>query len=317
LLIGAVLAIGLPAPVPAIAEPRLPGVVTTSTAAVAGYFAQLPAARATALADQDPSAVGNLDGVPIALRYAANARVDGTAYAGRQILGFQPGSHIIEVVGDLATARHIAILVPGVGTTVGNFERGLGGVQRRAPAWHAEQLQAAAGPDTAVIAWLGYSPPSGIDRASIRSEDAQAGAGALVRFVDGLAPQCPKATITIVGHSYGTVVLGYAAAHLPDAVTDLVAIGSPGMDVSNVAGLHTTARFWAGSDPTDWTRKLPQIRILGAGHGKNPTSPGFGALPLDVGNADGHDGYFVPGTQSLASLAAVTNGTAAAAAVAA
>jgi pimeloyl-ACP methyl ester carboxylesterase len=130
-----------------------------------------------------------------------------------------------------------------------------------------------------------------------------------VGYLDRLAIESPHATVTVIGHSYGAVVLGHAAPSLPATVTDLVAIGSPGMDVSRAADLGTHARVWAGSDASDWTLRLPDIRILGAGHGTNPTRPGFGALPLDVHDASGHDGYFVPGTVSLASLARVVDGT--------
>jgi pimeloyl-ACP methyl ester carboxylesterase len=215
----------------------------------------------------------------------------------------------VEVVGDLATATRIAVLVPGAHTTPSTMDTGLGGVLRRAPAWQAHQLAAVTRPGTVVVAWLGYDPPNGVDRSVIRSERAKAGADALVDYLDRLAMQCPHATVVLIGHSYGTVVLGHAARRLPAAVTDLVAIGSPGMDVSRVADLGTQARVWAGSDPSDWTLHLPDVRILGAGHGTNPTRPGFGALPLDVHDAAGHDGYFVPGTVSLASLARVVDGT--------
>lgn len=312
LVVGVVLAIGLPDPAPAAPPvPTVAGLATTSPLGVAAYFAGLSTRDASALVESDPAAIGNLDGAPIALRYAANARDDGPAYAGRQILGYQPGGggRIIEVAGDLSTATRIAVLVPGSDTTVADFERGLGGVQRRAPAWQARQLLAATGPGTAVVAWLGYQTPKGIGRAAIRSEWAEAGADSLVRFVDGLVAQCTHATITVIGHSYGTVVLGHAAGRLPAAVTDLIALGSPGMDVSRVSDLHTDARVWAGSDPTDWTLRLPDIRILGAGHGINPTAPSFGALPLRVDGAAGHDGYFVPGTDALASIAAVVTGS--------
>jgi hypothetical protein len=81
------------------------------------------------------------------------------------------------------------------------------------------------------------------------------------------------------------------------------------MDVGRAADLGTHARVWAGSDASDWTLRLPDLRILGAGHGTNPTRTRFGALPLDVHDAPGHDGYFVPGTASLASLARVVDGT--------
>ena len=211
------------------------------------------------------------------------------------------------MVGDLSAARRIAILVPGADTTPATFDTGLGGVLRRAPAWQARQLAAAAGPGTAVIAWLGYDSPQDA-RAEIRSERAEAGAQALSRFVAGLVAQCPHATIALIGYSYGTVVLGHAAPGLPAAVTDLLAIASPGMDVFRADQLHTSARVWAGSDSGDWTLAIPDLRILGAGHGTNPTRYGFGARSLDVHDAIGHDGYFVPGTTALASIARVVAG---------
>lgn len=216
---------------------------------------------------------------------------------------------VLAVVGDLSSAARIAVLVPGADTTPANFHSGLGGVLRRSPAWQARQLATAAGPGTAVVAWLGYDTPRGIGRTAIRSERAASAADALVPYVAGLVQSCPGATVVLVGHSYGSVVLRYAAPRLPAAVTDLVVLGSPGMDVSSVGDLDTPARLWAGSAPNDWTRRIPPVRVLGAGHGRHPVDPEFGALPLDVHDADGHDGYFQPGTSSLRSLAAILAGT--------
>ncbi len=197
----------------------------------------------------------------------------------------------VEVAGNLSTAHRIAVLVPGADTTAANFDTGLGGVQRRAPAWQARQLAATSGPGTAAVAWLGYSPPSGIGRAAIRSESAEAGADALVRFVTGLTADYPQSTVVLIGHSYGTVVIGRAASRLPAQVTDIVALGSPGMDVARATDLGTTARIWAGSGPGGWTLRLPDLRLFGAGHGTNPTRAGFGARILDMQDAVGHDGY--------------------------
>jgi pimeloyl-ACP methyl ester carboxylesterase len=216
---------------------------------------------------------------------------------------------VVAVAGDPASATRIAVLVPGADTTPANFHSGLGGVQRRSPVWQARQLVAAAGPGTAAVAWLGYETPHGIGRTAIRSERASAAASSLVSFVDGLVRDHPHATVVLIGHSYGSVVLTYAAPRLPAAVTDLVAIGSPGMDIPSVAELDSPARLWAGSAPNDWTRRIPPVRVLGAGHGRHPTDPEFGALPLDVHDADGHDGYFVSGTTSLRSIAGVLNET--------
>lgn len=216
---------------------------------------------------------------------------------------------VVAVAGDLSHAVRIAVLVPGSDTTPANFESGLGGVRRRSPVWQARQLVAAAGPGTAAVAWLGFQPPRGIGRTAIRSERAVSAADALVRYLGSLTLDCPHATIVVIGHSYGSTVLRYAARRLPAAVTDLVAIGSPGMDVDSAGDLGTTARLWAGRAPNDWTRRIPPLRLLGAGHGRHPTDPRFGARPLDVHDADGHDGYFESGTVSLDSIARVLDET--------
>jgi pimeloyl-ACP methyl ester carboxylesterase len=215
---------------------------------------------------------------------------------------------VVEVVGDLSTADHVAVLVPGMATTLGNFDQGLGGVQQRSPRWQAEQLYAAAASRIAVVAWLGYDPPNTIGLAAIRSESAVAGGKALVQFVNGLVAYRPDVSITLIGHSYGSLVLAYAAARLPAQVTDLISLGSPGMDIGRAADLHSTARLWVGSAAGDWTRWLPDLRLLGLGHGTNPQRPWFGARHLDVTGVTGHDGYFVPGTASLHSMAAVVLG---------
>jgi hypothetical protein len=101
------------------------------------------------------------------------------------------------------------------------------------------------------------------------------------------------------------VVIGLAAPRLDPAVTDLVALGAPGMGVGRAAdlGLRPGVRLWAGRAPGDWTRWLPAVRVGGLGLGRAPTDPRFGARPLPARDVDGHDGYFEPGTRSLEALA--------------
>lgn len=304
-VIGVTFAGAWPASVPAAAPPPpgaaawraaggLPDPVGATPADIAAFFARLPAPAAADLTGRYPGVVGNLDGAPIPLRYRANATF------GAQTLVYDPAGDgkVAVVVGDLASAARIAVLVPGVDTTLANVTKQV--------SW-ARQLHDASEGRVAVIAWLGYDAPKGAGRAAIRSERAVAGAAALERFVAGLVAQCPQATIAVIGHSYGSLVMARAAARLPGAVTDLVAIGSPGLDVDRAAELRTSARLWAGSTDGDWTLWIPDVRVLGIGHGVNPSRRWFGALPLDVSDADGHDGYFAPGTASLRSLATVAS----------
>jgi pimeloyl-ACP methyl ester carboxylesterase len=103
--------------------------------------------------------------------------------------------------------------------------------------------------------------------------------------------------VTLIGHSYGSMVVGLAAPHLPE-VHDLITLGSPGMGVRHAADLGG-ARVWSALAPQDWIRRLPQVRILGLGLGRRPTSSGFGAHLLPTEGVAGHDYYLVSGSATL------------------
>jgi hypothetical protein len=297
-----------------VAGQTLPDPVTDSPARVARFFATLSTADGQRLASRYPQIIGNLDGAPVALRLAVNARRAGTM-ADRQVLEYDPRGDgtVAEVVGDLATADRIAVIVPGVGTRLDNFDRDTAATVRRSPSWQAHQLlnqihSADPTARVAVIAWLGYDPPEGIGREAIREERAVAGAKALDRFVAGLTAYRPAAALTVVGHSYGSVVAGLAAHAFGPQVHDVVAIGSPGMGVDRAGDLRTAARVWAGSAAGDWTRNLPGIQLFGAGHGTLPVAAAFGARVLPTTGVFEHDGYFVPGTGSLRAMAGIALG---------
>ena len=237
---------------------------------------------------------------------------DRRSTAGRQFLAFDPArGTAVEAVGDLATATRIAVLVPGVDSTLPDFDRGLGGVARRAPAWQARALAAelhAIDPyaRVAVVAWLGYRTPSGVDLDAIREDRARAGAAALVTFVRRLTGEHPGARVTLIGHSYGAIVIGLAAPRLPQ-VHDLVTLGAPGMGVHRAADLGG-ARVYAALAAPDWIRRVPQLRLFGLGHGRRPSSPGFGAVALPTGGVPGHDWYLAPGGATLPAVAGVVLG---------
>src|SRR5438067_179599 len=60
--------------------------------------------------------------------------------------------------------------------------------------------------DVAVISWLGYDPPSGVGLASATEGRARDGAGALTGFVRDLLRSRPGLAVTLIGHSYGSMV---------------------------------------------------------------------------------------------------------------
>jgi hypothetical protein len=295
------------------------------------FFARLSPAERAALARRAPGVVGNLDGAPYRLRYAANeraARADAghptyvtrathtrnTAAAGApgRLLAYDPrgDGKIVEVFGDLATARQVVVIIPGSGWTLPKILSGRGaGPGRADPISGARALLAeirgqAPAAQVAVVVWLGYDAPENIDRQAARSERAVGGARALTRFVAGLPGQ---GRVILVGHSYGTVVAGRATAHSP-RVTDVVALASPGMDAGSVAGLHTRARVWAARAPGDPIAYVPHVRVWRYGHGGDPVDPGFGALVFRTGAMHGHGGYYAPGCESLINLARIALG---------
>ncbi|MGV9311342.1 alpha/beta hydrolase [Streptomyces sp. NPDC003691] len=291
----------------------LPDPRTAGPREVAAFFERLAPRQRQRLVERHPLVVGNLDGAPPETRYAANARaVRGTAYErlardGRRILAFDPRGRgqVAEVHGDLARARHVAVIVPGADIDAGTFDRP--GRGHRGPTGMAAALRAAAGGDTAVVLWTGYTTPVGIGVDAATGRLAEAGAPRLARFTRGLTA-AGTARPSLFCHSYGSVVCGLAAEHAD--VSDIVALGSPGMRADSVRALRTEARVWAAKDPTDWISRVPNVRVFGLGHGEDPTTAAFGARRIPAEKARGHDGYFAPGTDSLHAFAAITRGEA-------
>ncbi|MEU1418783.1 alpha/beta hydrolase [Kitasatospora sp. NPDC005751] len=320
---------------------RLPDPATASPAAVAAFFTELPTARQDALAVRHPLVVGNLDGAPVGLRYRANAlalaeergrelaraadpaltpqdrttaRERAERYrtlldGDRRILAFDPRGRgqVAEVLGDLATAPRTALVVPGSDIDLRSFDRPTD--PYGTPAGMARALYEATGRQTAVIAWAGYTTPVGLGPDAATETLARAGARRLTRLLDGLAVTTrPAAPATVFCHSYGSVVCGLARPG-PEQAAALVVLGSPGMGVGSAADLDPRVPLWATRrNGSDWIGDVPNVSLLGLGHGADPTGPAFGARPLPATGSHGHTGYFTPGTASLAAYAALTLG---------
>ncbi|MDX3224730.1 alpha/beta hydrolase [Streptomyces sp. ME19-01-6] len=324
-------------PVPGAAG-RLPDPATASPAGIARFFAGLTAAEQRALALRHPSVVGNLDGVPVALRYTANAlairaerakeraadpksplidRYTRLLAPGRRILAFDPRGRgqVAEVYGDLTTAQRTAVLVPGSDTDLSNFDRAdhpYGSAAGMARSLRAQMGREAPGVRTAVVAWVGYTTPLGLGPDAATGRLAKAGVPRLDRFLAGLAAtagEAAQAPPAVFCHSYGSVVCGLTASRLDHAeISDLVVFGSPGVRAGDAADLGPAARVWAARDGSDWVRRVTGFDFLGLGHGEDPTDPSFGARVVSADRAHGHTGYFAPGTDSLRNFARIALG---------
>lgn len=202
----------------------------------------------------------------------------------------------VAIVGDLATARDVVIVVPGSDVDVDRFDRTVG-------AMAANLYAQAHRDDLAVVAWLGYRTPKGLGVDAATGGLARQGATALVEFVNALHT---NARLHVFGHSYGSVVVSLAAHELNN-VHDIVFTGSPGVRANSVAELGTTAKVWALRSSGDWMRFVPNVRLFDLGHGTDPTSDSFGAQVLRFEGGK-HDTYYAPGSATLAALAEIASG---------
>jgi hypothetical protein len=228
---------------------------------------------------------------------------------GRRFLAFDPrgGGRAVEVVGDLAKADRVAVVVPGADGLLTNFEshKWAGGGARSL----ARQAQASApGTRLAAVAWLGYDSPSTHSTAVLTDGRANDAARELSRFVTGLGRVNPGAEVALLCHSYGSVVCAKAGPRLAGSQVDEVALyGSPGIDAKAAAAFKPSARLWTARSGADWTRLVPKVRVAGLGFGPDPSAASVGAARFDAGSGT-HSAYLAPGSRSLRNLALIALG---------
>ncbi|MFF3319817.1 alpha/beta hydrolase [Streptomyces sp. NPDC003035] len=278
----------VPAPAPAALRP-----LTPSSATAAGLDARYAANRDAIRAAERTAADHGYRKRATTLRAMADPTRHFLSFDGRD------GGRGVEVLGDLARAERIAVLVPGSDTALGS-ERFRNG---------ALALQRQLGERAAVLAWLGYRTPATASAAAVTPGRAEAAAPALRDLVGELKAAKPTARLTLLCHSYGSVVCAEAAPGLP--VAGIVLYGSPGTGADSAADLQTPATVWAGRAARDWIAHVPHVRLpllLGElGFGTDPIAPEFGARVFDAGDG-GHSDYLVPGSVPLENLARIVDG---------
>ncbi|MFJ9704672.1 alpha/beta hydrolase [Streptomyces sp. NPDC101234] len=285
----------IPAPPPA----RLPAALTAATLATAYRANRENAAEAARMA----AAHGDVS------RAAADRTLASPA---RHLLHFDARGtgQATEVLGDLAQATRVAVLVPGSDTTLDTYAR----FHAAAEALYRRLTHDRPHTPTAVVAWLGYKTPATISTTVLtqgRADQAAPHLRELIRELRTLTAPEPAA-ISLLCHSYGTVVCaGTAPALTGLGVTDIALVGSPGTGAASAAALHTSARVWAARGAGDWIAEVPHIEadLFGTtvGFGPDPVSPRFGARVFAAGPG-GHSDYFTPGSVSLANLARIVLG---------
>jgi pimeloyl-ACP methyl ester carboxylesterase len=217
------------------------------------------------------------------------------------ILLYRPEQHHYALgFGEFGSSRHVAVVVPGVGDGTNMCSDWIPG---------ARHLFEAA-ESTTVVLWKGYDNPVDLLAAaagSIECSDVLVTAALdLTEFVASL-PIEPEQSVTIVAHSFGSVVTGAALADCGLRCTDVVVAGSPGMTVDDLRQLHMEqGHFFSEQAPGD---AIAELGIFGT----TPSSPTFGGKRLRTNAPDhaeirAHSHYFEPGSQALENIVDVVTG---------
>ncbi len=207
--------------------------------------------------------------------------------------------------GSPDVAAHVAYVVPGLGAQVDPDLPGLAD-----GTWHvfAATRRLEPRPDVATVAWLGYLTPDLPEVISTRR--AEEGAVELARDIAGLraARGDDQPHVTVVGHSYGSVVGALCTRAAPGAVDDLAVLGSPGVGVDRADDLPVEpGHVWVGAASGDPVSHLSAF-------GVDPAARAFGAhrFPAETASAmppqAQHTHYLDAGAPTLASVARIVAG---------
>ena len=224
-----------------------------------------PTLRAAAVAAHDAQPTRRLDFYRSLLAPVPDPTHRDPHLIERQILAFDPNrSSLIELHGDLRTATSMAVLVPGMNTTV---------LDSASNAVTARRFVSEGRGDLAMVTYLGGPFPAGADLPGSLSEATNSDYAAqmaprLVAFaedvnrtVDGTGRFVP---VTYLGHSYGGAILG-TAEHLGLTADRAVYVEAAGAGI----GVHDSDDWHNGNpdverysmtapgDPIAWIQGLP------------------------------------------------------------
>ncbi|MWA13995.1 alpha/beta hydrolase [Streptomyces sp. BA2] len=247
---------------------------------------------------------------------AIQSRFDATGKNGlpeAYLLGFDPvgkgDGRVILASGNPDNADHTSVYVPGTGASL----EGISGDLARGDNLWKESTKQAPGQQISSITWFDYDSPRSAfptDKGDLIPEASNdkyaAEGGPILRdFLDGnrIAHQSEAGPnnfghTTVIGHSYGSTVIGDAAKSggmldggLP--VDDVVVAGSPGMQADRSADLGIKdGHMWAMGAPFLSDQVPEGGKNVGLGdHRTVPTDREFGANIMET-DATSHSGYW-------------------------
>ncbi len=289
-----------------------------------------------ALLRENPLAAGNakmittVDGKINGLELLED-RLDGTGEVRAYLLGLDASAgRAIVSIANPDDAANTLTFVPGVTSSLTNVGVTLGSIDNieRASAQlpPTEAWIPTESGGVATIGWVNYDAPSSI-RTATSAAPAQTAADPLSTFENGLrtTSTLPVDHESVLGYSYGSVVVGAASQRGGLHADDIILVGSPGTGVRQASDLGVPPdHVWATAANHDLIPRLstPSALVgdlLGrpsdqSWFGTDPTAPSFGAQvfasnpgqltkPLEA-----HTSYFDIGTPSLTSIARIAVG---------
>ncbi|MFI0594276.1 alpha/beta hydrolase [Streptomyces griseus] len=245
------------------------------------------------------------------------------------LLGYDPVGHsdgkIILANGNPDTADHTAVYVPGTKANIEKIAEGadLGDLGRSEILW-AESGKMAPNKSFSTVTWLDYDAPDKVAGEATRGSYAEDAGPTLRSFMEGNraaheANSGNPGHTTLIGHSYGTTVVGIAAQSdmgsvgdfgpTPRIADDVIAVGSPGMQADHAADLGIGAKHvWAMGGSWDDQVVRQGGRLFGLGDNLTiPTDERFGGNIMKSDSGD-HGGFWDPESISLRNQAAVISG---------
>ncbi|QLQ37818.1 alpha/beta hydrolase [Micromonospora robiginosa] len=246
------------------------------------------------------------------------------------LLGFDPGGdgRAVVALGNPDRSGAVLTYVPGMTADLADAPAELG----RAARVLARCAAIGPGEETAAVLWLDYDAPDFLPEATGARQAEDAGP-ALHRFQEGLRAthEGPPARQTVLGHSYGSLVVGTAARDHGLGADALVFVGSPGVGVDHATELRMPAgQVWASTAPDDVIRLArdpdelarrtvlagtplgPALAVLDPHadrlwFGADPSTPGFGGRRFPSARR-GHAGYWDADNPALDGMARIVLG---------
>lgn len=206
-------------------------------------------------------------------------------------LSTQDDGRAIVSVGNPDEANNVLTYVPGTGSELSKTGKEIDRVDRMA--LDANRLDPQR--QTAAIMWLGYDAPDDIHNAG-SSSYADGAVGDLNRFQGGLRETHigEASHNVVVGHSYGSTVIGHTAQQAGISADALIFVGAPGVGTNSAGDLNgpepqrpgvPPERVWSTRAENDLIARIPDWDII---HGNDPTREDFGGrvFSSDPGDPD-------------------------------